>query len=105
VTFAASVDRRLPMPVETAIYRLVQESITNISKHAYAQHVALEVEQHRGSVTCRIRDDGVGVDVARQPPGALGLIGIRDRVQVLGGTLTLDSVPGQGTALTVIIPL
>jgi signal transduction histidine kinase len=105
VTFAASVDRPVPMPVETAVYRLVQESITNISKHAHAQHVVLEVEERGGFLKCRIRDDGVGVKVAQQPPSGLGLIGIRDRVQVLGGTLMLDSAPGQGTALTVTIPL
>jgi two-component system sensor histidine kinase NreB len=105
VTFAASVDRPLPMPVETTVYRLVQESLTNISKHAHAQHVALEVVEHGGVLTCCIRDDGVGVKSARRPPSGLGLIGIRDRVQVLGGTLTLDSAPRQGTALTVTIPL
>jgi signal transduction histidine kinase len=104
-TFAARVAGPLPVLVETAVYRLVQESITNIGKHANAQRVVIEVEEHAGFLHCRIRDDGVGVKAPQLPGKGLGLIGIRERLQVLGGTLTMDSAPGRGTELQATIPL
>ena len=105
VTLAVGVAGPLPAPVETAVYRVVQESITNISKHANARHVSVTVEERPGLLTCRIHDDGVGIKPLQPPGSGLGLIGMHHRVRALGGTLIVDSASDRGTELTAIIPL
>jgi len=105
VTSAIDIDGPLPIAVETAVYRLVQEAFANIAKHADAHYVVLELAARSGVLTCCIRDDGVGVRARQRPESGLGLIGIHDRVNVLGGTLTIDSAPERGVAVTVTIPL
>jgi signal transduction histidine kinase len=91
-------DRRLPAPVEVASYYVVAEALTNVAKHAQASvvHIALEV---MGDVTqLSIRDDGVG---GADPRAGTGLIGLRDRVEAIGGTIEIQSPPGDGTSLLV----
>jgi signal transduction histidine kinase len=105
VSLTTSLGGPLPAVVETAVYRLVQESLTNIRRHARATQVVLEVEERPGLLRCRIRDNGVGFDAEQQSPSGLGLIGIRDRLDDLGATLTVDSEPGRGTDLLTMIPL
>ncbi len=99
---------RLPAAVETAIYRIVQEALTNVLKHARATTVSVSVEQRAEEVRVIIEDDGVGFDGEAEPPPAakprLGLSGIRERLSLLRGSLTLETSPGSGTTLYVCIP-
>ena len=102
---------RLPTAVETAIYRVVQEALTNVARHSKAQHAGVVVERRNGHVIAVVEDDGHGFPAAdgsaEQPKesGSLGLLGIRERVALLGGTLDVESSPGSGTALFARIPL
>jgi two-component system, NarL family, sensor histidine kinase DevS len=82
--------RRLDADLETTVYRLIQESLTNVVKHARASTVHVTVTASDHSVTVEVHDDGVGFDVARRTEG-FGLAGIRERVYLAGGTLELDS--------------
>jgi signal transduction histidine kinase len=108
ITVDAAVER-LPATVETALYRIAQEALTNAVRHARASRVQIEVRRSGGSVWLAIRDDGQGFDVdptlARRGDRGLGLIGIRERVEVLGGQLIIESEKGTGTALWVTLPI
>jgi signal transduction histidine kinase len=94
--------------VETAMYRVIQEALTNIAKHAQAKSVEIRLRRVANNLNCVIHDDGSGFDVpAVLSSGAkkgLGLIGMRERLNAVGGTLTIDSVVGRGTDLLVNIP-
>lgn len=106
VSVEAEAERRLPPPVETALYRIVQEALTNAAKHARADSVKIELVCTPRKVTCSIRDDGVGfVPSSESGVQGLGLLGIRERLNALGGTLRLVSGPGQGTTILADIPL
>ena len=105
---------RVPAPVETAVYRIVQEALTNVLKHAGAATVSVAVEHRTDAMRVIVEDDGIGFDAehAARPGGAgapgkprLGLSGIRERLALLDGTLTLETSPGIGTALFVDIPV
>jgi signal transduction histidine kinase len=108
---------RLPAKVETALYRIVQEALTNVARHAAAEHVSVLLERRRASVKLIVEDDGRGFDVAgagsaplrfaqaQDSPERLGLYGMRERASLLGGTLTIESSPGTGTAIFVEVPL
>jgi signal transduction histidine kinase len=100
-------DRRLPPDVETALYRITQESLTNITRHAQAQTASVLIECHDNKVRAIIEDDGVGFDpaIVSQADGHLGLYGIRERAELLGGSLIIESEPGRGASLFVEIPL
>ena len=98
---------RLRPPLETALYRIVQEALNNVVKHARATRVLVGIDVQDGWIHCTIGDDGIGLDPpsAGAPAKGLGLIGIRDRVASLGGTLKIESNRGRGTELRVAIPL
>ena len=96
---------RLPPEVETALYRIVQESLTNVVKHARASHVSIVLGRKGASVTAIIEDDGVGFDPARAREDGLGLIGMRERVALVGGRLTVESRPGAGTTFVAEVPV
>lgn len=100
---------RLPRGVEIAIYRIVQEALTNITKHAKAKRVSIQVFRDEQKLCCLVEDDGVGFDVraVRSDPRqeGLGLVGIQERVNAIGGTLSIDSSPGRGTKLLIRFPL
>jgi PAS domain S-box-containing protein len=93
--------RRLSQPVEVAAYYVVSEALTNATKHAAASEVRVEVVANHASVDLTIRDDGVG---GADPGGGSGLVGLRDRVEALGGTITVASPRGAGTSISVTIP-
>jgi signal transduction histidine kinase len=101
--------QRLPSNIETALYRIVQEALTNVARHAEAQSVSVLLEYRDDSVKLIVEDDGVGFDVATiadaRARERLGLYGMRERASLLGGTLTIESLPGTGTAIFVDIPL
>lgn len=101
---------RLSPPVEIAIFRIVQEALTNCGKHAQAHRVAVELRVEQGWLHVRVTDDGRGFDAAGVQADALhgahvGLLGMRERAELLGGTLELHSVPGGGTTVAVRVPL
>jgi signal transduction histidine kinase len=102
-------NERLSPEVETALFRIVQEALTNVAKHAQARSISVLLEHVGSSVKLIVEDDGVGFDVARvttsSPSEKLGLYGMRERALALGGTLTVESTPGMGTAIFVEIPL
>jgi two-component system sensor histidine kinase UhpB len=102
-------DGRLPATVETALYRAVQEALNNATKHAQAKRASIYIEREGGAVRCLIKDDGVGFDVAttmaQKGQPSLGLLGIRERIAVLGGKLEIHSMPGQGTEMVIMVPL
>jgi PAS domain S-box-containing protein len=102
--------RRLPPAVETTVYRVVQEALTNTAKHAGARTATVVLRQRRETVQAIVSDDGCGFDVdhALRAPAAwthLGLHGMRERAALLGGTVTIESTPGEGTTIYVRIPL
>jgi len=96
---------RLPPEVETALYRIVQESLTNIVKHARATSVSVVLTRKDDSVSVVVEDDGVGFEPAREPEGGIGLAGMRERVALLGGRLAIESRPGAGTTFVAEVPL
>jgi two-component system NarL family sensor kinase len=92
----------------TVLYRFVQESLTNVSRHAKASWVRIDLQQEPQSIRCTIKDNGIGFDVKTTlnktgKPG-LGLIGMLERVNSVGGSLAIQSNPGRGTELTVTMP-
>jgi signal transduction histidine kinase len=93
---------RLPAVVETALYRVVQEAVTNVVRHARATRVDVLVEWRGDRVVVMVEDDGVGFEPARVQRGDhFGLLGIRERAEALGGSLILESAPGSGTTVVV----
>jgi signal transduction histidine kinase len=90
---------RLPGDVETAVYRLVQEALTNVAKHARATRVDVSVVEHDGQVSVRVRDDGRGFDPAERTAG-FGLTGMRERAELAGGSLRVESTRGRGTVVS-----
>ncbi len=109
VAIEASLDARLPSLIEAAVYRILQETLNNVSKHAHAGHVTVRLRKDGRTILCSIGDDGIGFNPSAVCPsgekGGLGLIGIRERLADLGGTLAIVTAPGQGTTLNMTIPL
>ena len=94
----------LDADAELMVYRLVQEALTNISKHAKARQVWVSLGERQGQVEVSVRDDGAGFDPLAQTSSAYGLVGMRFRVEAEGGSLTVDSKRGQGTLIQVRLP-
>ncbi len=90
----------LTQEVEVVVFRVVQEALTNVARHSGASHASVVASAHGGRLRIVVEDDGRGFDPAA-PTSRLGLAGIRERIQMLGGALRIDSSPGAGTALTV----
>ena len=98
-------NRPLPVHIEAGIYRIAQEALTNAARHAEARHAALHLTTLPDRVQLVIEDDGHGFDPTQIPKGRYGLIGLNERVKLLGGRLQLQSSPGAGTRIEVTIPL
>src|SRR5439155_26303414 len=109
ITVEAFKGERLPAPVETALYRIVQEGLHNWTKHAKATEVKIRIERTDRQVICSVRDNGVGFDSSALPSRSdeqgLGLIGMRERLNALGGTFEIRTAPGSGTELEIKVPL
>jgi signal transduction histidine kinase len=105
----APLDGRPPGSSETALYRIVQEALTNAAKHAQANCVRIRAWREKSFLCCSIRDDGVGMDLQKHQAGyarkGLGLVAMQERVSALGGTLQIDSQLGQGTEISIRIPM
>jgi len=99
------LEQRLPGEIETALYRIVQEALTNVVRHAGATRVDVILEQRNGTLVALVEDNGRGFDRdAARAEQQLGLLGMRERAEALGGTLTIETVPGHGTTLLVEVP-
>jgi signal transduction histidine kinase len=104
-------ETRLPSEVETVLYRVVQEALTNVVKHARAEHVSILLSERDGVVATVIEDDGRGfppkildtLDVSKE--GGLGLVGMRERVSLVDGRFTVEATEGAGTTIVVEVPL
>jgi signal transduction histidine kinase len=96
---------RLPTEVETALYRIVQEALANVVKHADATHVSILLTQRSRSVAAVVEDDGRGFDQGSMRDGVLGLVGMRERVGLVGGRLRIESAEGAGTTIVAEVPL
>jgi signal transduction histidine kinase len=103
------MDERLAVEIETCLYRIVQEALTNVARHAEAHHCRVYLQRLANTVLLTVEDDGRGFPVAERPAGArrtggLGLLGIEERVTGFQGSLQIETTPGQGTRLTVELP-
>ncbi|MFQ5996786.1 MAG: GAF domain-containing protein [Dehalococcoidales bacterium] len=102
-------ERRLPSQLETTLFRVIQEAISNIAKHAHARNVSLMLHFRRNVIGVSIKDDGSGFDVeeairAKDRPRGLGLLGMKERVELFHGTFAIRSHPGGGTEIDIEIP-
>ena len=98
-------EKRLPAEVETTLYRIVQEALTNIVKHAEASRVSILLVRRSGTATVVIEDDGRGFDPTELREEGMGIIGMRERVQLHEGRLTVESTAGSGATLVAEVPL
>jgi signal transduction histidine kinase len=104
------MEARLPGVVEIGLYRIVQEAITNIVRHAQATNATIELTRVADRIEILVTDDGRGFDVPAQwraQPGGrgLGILGMQERVAVLGGEFGIESAPGRGTSVRASVPL
>jgi signal transduction histidine kinase len=105
VTCEAPFTGRLPDGAETHLFRIAQEALTNVARHASAKHVRLRLERADGRVTLRITDDGRGLSGSPDNPRGLGLIGMRARARSAGGDMEIRSRPGEGVLIEVRVPV
>jgi signal transduction histidine kinase len=96
-----TVGRRLPESIEVAAYYVVSETLTNAAKHSRASQVQVEIEVRDRVLCIAVGDDGVGADATR----GSGLLGLKDRAEAIGGTISLESRQGVGTSLIAELPL
>ncbi|MDX6405514.1 MAG: hypothetical protein QOH70_2969 [Blastocatellia bacterium] len=101
---ATSTDTRAPSEIETACFRIVQEALSNVARHARARHVEVTLTTENLALEVTVRDDGVGFSVERLRTG-LGLVGMDERAELAGGRLDIESAPGTGTTLRARFPL
>jgi signal transduction histidine kinase len=100
---AAHLDDRIDAETATTLFRVAQEAMTNVLRHSQAATVVVELQEHDEAIVLRIRDDGRGFDAKGVSRTSLGLVGMRERVARIGGTLDIVSAPGQGTELIAIV--
>jgi signal transduction histidine kinase len=96
---------RLPREIETTLYRITQEALTNVVKHARATRVSIVLTRRDGAVSAVIEDDGRGIGTDEPTGDGLGLVGMRERVALVGGRLVVESPPGGGTTLSIEVPI
>jgi PAS domain S-box-containing protein len=106
----AGLPPRLPATIEISVFRIVQESVTNVLRHAHAGRVVVEINGDGNELEVSIRDDGAGFDTGvwqerMARAGRAGLVGMRERIQLLGGCFSVDSTPGKGTRVIATLPL
>src|SRR5204863_2845981 len=104
IVVTSDLTDRLPLEIEEVLYRIAQEALHNVVKHAGARQVELTVQRRGGAVVLRVRDDGKGFDQAAVPDGHLGLAGMRARADKIGAPFAVESRPGEGTTIEVTVP-
>lgn len=109
ISVHSTLDRAVPSQVALVLYRVVQEAFNNINKHARASRVSVRLTEEGSTLRCAIEDNGIGFDVNaalnRSGDGSIGLIGMRERVHSVGGTLSIHSAPAHGTELLAVVHL
>ena len=103
VVVESDLPDRLPLAAEEVLYRIAQEALHNVVKHAAARQVRVDIRRHEGGVRLRVEDDGKGFDPASVPDGHLGLAGMRARADRVGATFACESRPGAGTSVEVTL--
>ena len=103
--FSDSLDENLPAAHRTCVYRVVQEALTNCAKHSAATHVDIHVRQAEGELKLEVADNGKGFPMDAQRAAGLGILGMRERAAALGGQLSLESAPGEGTRVSIRLPV
>jgi signal transduction histidine kinase len=102
----ADENLELGEPHATAVFRIIQESMVNIAKHAHAKRVSVAIVPVEGGLRLKVQDDGVGFDAsAARKSQSMGLAGLRERAQLLKGSVVVHSKPGQGTTIDALIPV
>jgi signal transduction histidine kinase len=97
---------QLTREVEVAFYRIAQEALNNVSKHAHASRVDVVITARPGQVVLVVEDDGVGFDASHDgPSGGIGLVTMRERATLVGASFDIESVPGKGTSVFVRMPV
>ena len=102
---AVNAAHPLPLRVEVALYRICQEALSNVARHAAARHVTVRLVSTPGNVRLVVEDDGRGYDVTAVAEDRYGLVGVNERARMLGGVLEIRSSPGEGTRVEVDVPL
>jgi signal transduction histidine kinase len=102
---AGAIAERLPVEVETAIYRIVQEALTNVVKHAQAHSVSVVLTRGDGRIKAVIEDDGTGFEPETRGGDGIGLVGMRERIELLDGSLAVESSPRSGTTVAIEVPV
>jgi signal transduction histidine kinase len=97
--------RRLAPPLETALYRILQEGLTNALRHSQSDHVRMRLAQDGDWLTLQVEDQGIGFRPEDVPPDRFGLQGIRERARLFGGQAMIHSELGQGTRIVVVLPV
>jgi two-component system nitrate/nitrite sensor histidine kinase NarX len=101
VSVTVAGEGKLPADVQVALYRLCQEGLNNIAKHAGASRVDIQLQYETGAVELRIQDDGRGFDPEQRSPGHYGLSMMHERATAMGATLSITSQPGHGTEIVI----
>jgi signal transduction histidine kinase len=107
VRWACALDHvELPTEQSTAVFRIAQEALTNVLRHAHASRVDVSVAIEQGAFVLRVRDNGKGIsEEEKASPRSLGILGMRERAALIGATMEITGAPGQGTEVTVRVPL
>jgi signal transduction histidine kinase len=103
--FRVQGERRVPLEVEQALFRVAQEALANVARHSGAGHAEVDLAYAPDAITLRIADDGRGFDSSRNPGGGFGLQSMRERLVRLGGHVNVESAPGKGTRVECFCPL
>ena len=98
-------EQRLPEAVETTLYRIVQEALTNVAKHANAERMSITLTRRDATVVAIVEDDGTGFDPEASAREGLGLLGMRERLALVGGKLRIEAAPGTGTTIAAEVPI
>jgi two-component system, NarL family, sensor histidine kinase DegS len=98
-------EKRLPTKYEVALFRLVQEAVQNALKHAEASAITISIDIKDKDVIVMVKDDGKGFDFKERQTQSFGILGMKERVELLEGKITIDSMPGTGTFILIQVPL
>src|SRR5262249_19422906 len=101
-----ALERRFPTPIETAAYRIIQEALTNVARHAQVSEVVVRLRADMSRLSLEVQDEGIGFDLGTNPAAMIGcgLTGMRERSALLGGAFRIESVRGAGTLLAAELP-
>ena len=97
--------KRLPPKYEVALFRIIQESVTNALKHAKANEITVKLEIQKDQVTAVVKDDGIGFDPEIKKDGSFGILGMKERVSLIEGNFSIESQVNQGTVVTIRVPV